>query len=193
MPQKLIQPINNLILSCSYKNKNYPSIIVNGKPIGVDHYGIDCMGDSQIWCQGWGIVLSTGVDSCYGNYASIMYFDCLHKDGTWCNMIANYYHLANCTLNIGAFVTKDMPIGKMGKTGTYATGVHLHLELRKYRAGETKLISPFNTSKFIGDKAALWVNPLHYMYTKTSKPDYQRYSTVRDNYINGDDYVINTI
>lgn len=183
MSQKLIQPVNGMIVTCSYKNPNYPKLIVNGKPMGVDHWGFDCKGSSTIWSQGIGIVLATGYDTCYGNYVSVMYFD-VEEVG---NGISNYYHLASIGVSMGQFVNKDIRLGVMGMTGTYATGIHLHTEMRKYVLGQEKMLSPFGTNKFKKDTAAGWIDPLSITYCKTSAPDGQTYSTDKDMYINSAD------
>lgn len=174
MPQKLIQPVNNMTVSASYLNTAYE------KKFGFKHYGFDCYGASTtIWSQGYGVVLDTGNDSCYGRYVVAMYFD---VEGTG-NVIANYFHLASVAVQTGQLIDKDVRLGVMGKTGTYATGVHLHTEMRKYALGQGKMLSPFSTNIFKKDNAE-WLDPLSITYCKTSSPDYQQYSTTSDAYIN---------
>ncbi len=47
-----------------------------------------------------------------------------------CRVFTLYYHLKNFSgIEVGDFVKKGHPVGRMGKTG-YATGDHLHWELR---------------------------------------------------------------
>ena len=47
-----------------------------------------------------------------------------------CGIFTLYYHLEDfADIEIGDFVKKGNPMGRIGKTG-YATGYHLHWELR---------------------------------------------------------------
>jgi murein DD-endopeptidase MepM/ murein hydrolase activator NlpD len=184
MGQSLIQAVNVMTVSASYLNPAYES------KFGFKHYGFDCYGTSTtIWSQGYGAVLATGTDSCYGNYVTVMYFD-VESAG---NVVANYFHLASIDVKAGQFVTKDTRLGVMGKTGTYATGVHLHTEMRKYALGQAALLSPFGTNAFKQDLAAGWFDPLSIIFCKTSTPDSQKYSTTNDAYINDNNKTIRTL
>lgn len=183
MAQKLIQPVNAMIVSASYKNSSYLS------KFGFAHYGFDCYGSSTtVWSQGYGVVLATGVDTCYGNYVVIMYFD-VETHG---NIIANYFHFSSIAVSVGEFIDKDVRLGIMGKTGTYATGIHLHTEMRTHTLGEAKMLSPFKTNKFAQRLTAKWIDPLSVTYCKTSSPDFQTYKTTNDAYINSDDKTAKT-
>jgi len=178
MPQKLIQPINNITVSASYLSAAYE------KKFGFKHYGFDCYGASTtVWSQGYGVVLSTGFDTCYGNYAVVMYFD---VEGIG-NVIANYFHFSSIGVSTGQFIDKDVRLGVMGKTGTYATGIHLHTEMRKYELGQPKMLSPFATNSFKKNLDAGWLDPLSITNCKTSSPDNQVYKTTADAYINATD------
>lgn len=184
MGQKLLQPVNQMTVSASYLNPAYE------KKFGFKHYGYDCYGASTtIWSQGDGIVLETGTDSCYGTFVVAMYFD---VEGAG-NVIANYFHLASASVKTGLFLNKDIRLGSMGKTGTYATGVHLHTEMRVYVPGQEKLLSPFGTDSFKQDRVAKWMDPLSIMYCKTSAPDNQKYATTNDAYINSGNKTIKII
>lgn len=179
MAQKLIQGVNNMTVSASYLNTAYAS------RFGFKHYGYDCYGSSTVYAQGYGVVLATGTDSCYGNFVVVMYFD---VEGIG-DVIANYFHFASLSskLEKGAFITKDTALGAMGKTGTYATGIHLHTEMRKYKLGQARMLSPFATQHFKKDLNAGWLDPLAVTYCKTSAPDKQTYATTGDAYINSAD------
>lgn len=177
MSQKLIQAVNSMTVSASYLNSEYE------KKFGFKHYGFDCYGaSSTVWSQGHGVVLSIGTDSCYGNYVVAMYFD-VEELG---NVVANYFHLASIDVKNGQFINKDTRLGVMGKTGTYATGIHLHTEMRKYTLGQSAMLSPFGTNAFKQSLAGGWFDPLSAIYCKTSAPDSQKYATTNDAYINKD-------
>jgi len=184
MFQRLIQPVNGMTVSASYLNAAYE------KKFGFMHYGFDCYGASTtIWSQGYGVVLATGADTCYGNYAVVMYFDVEGME----NVIANYFHFASVAVQPGQLIDKDIRLGVMGKTGIYATGVHLHTEMRWYTPGQEKLLSPFGTNVFKKDLSAGWFDPLSVTYRKASAPDFQTYATTGDAYINDCDKSIDTV
>jgi murein DD-endopeptidase MepM/ murein hydrolase activator NlpD len=183
MSQKLIQAVNSMTVSASYLNTAYET------KFGFKHYGFDCYGTSTtIWSQGYGVVLATGTDSCYGNYVVVLYLD-VEDVG---NVIANYFHMDSIAVKTGLFLSKDTRLGVMGKTGTYATGVHLHTEMRKYALGQKAQLSPFGTNSFAQDASAGWFDPLSIIYCKTSAPDSQKYTTTNDAYINSDNKTIKT-
>lgn len=185
MGQKLIQAVNDMTVSASHKNAAYKT------KFGFEHWGFDCYGSTTVWAQGDGIVIGKGVDQCYGNFVSVLYFD---VDGIG-NVAANYFHLASHGDGIapGVRVHKDTRLGVMGKTGTYATGVHLHTEMRQYINGEAFLLSPFGTNTFKQSTAAKWLDPLKLIHTKTSAPDSQKYKTTNDAYINADNKAVKNI
>ncbi len=188
MPQKLIQAVNQLKVTASFQNAAY------AKKFGFAHYGFDCVGTSTtIWSQGHGIVLATGTDGCYGNYAVAMYFDVEGPDGPLGNVVANYFHLSYVGVSVGQFMDKDVRLGVMGETGTYATGVHLHTEMRVYTPGQAKMLSPFSTNSFAKGPADIWFDPLGIIYTKTSAPDNQTYATAGDAYINPDNKTLRAL
>ncbi len=184
MSQKLIQAVNTMTVTATYLNAAYEA------KFGFKHYGFDCYGASTtIWSQGHGVVLAEGTDSCYGNYVVVMYFD-VENVG---NVIANYFHMQSTDVKAGRFISKDTRLGVMGKTGTYATGVHLHTEMRKYMLGQAALLSPFGTNSFKQDTSAGWFDPLSIIYCKTSAPDSQKYNTTGDAYIDDDNKTIKTM
>jgi murein DD-endopeptidase MepM/ murein hydrolase activator NlpD len=175
--QKLIQSVNNMTISASFLNSAYY------KKFGFKHYGTDCYGSATIYAQGIGTVLATGTDSCYGNFVVVLYPDVECKG----DIVANYFHLASIATQKGAAVTKDSKLGVMGKTGTYATGIHLHTEMRPHKPGQAACLSPFATSHFKKDLEAGWFNPLTISHCKSSPPDYQTYAASKNVYINEED------
>lgn len=179
MSQKLIQAVNNMTVSASYLNTSYE------KKFGFKHYGFDCYGGSAVYAQGYGVILATGTDTCYGKFVVVMYFNVAGVG----DVVSNYFHLASIDsgLEKGAFIAKDTKLGVMGKTGTYATGIHLHTEMRKYALGQARMLSPFATQHFKKDLTAGWINPLAVTYCKTSALDCQTYATTNDAYINSAD------
>jgi hypothetical protein len=75
----------------------------------------------------------------------------------------------------------------MGKTGTYATGIHLHTEMRPHKPGQAACLSPFGTSHFKKDRNAGWFNPLTVFHCKVSAPDSQTYAASKSVYVNEGD------
>ena len=66
--QKLIQPLNNMIVGFGYKNTYYPTIFHN-----FTHYGADYWGDRTVFASGNGIVLNAGRCSTFGNSVVVRY------------------------------------------------------------------------------------------------------------------------
>lgn len=177
--QNLIYPINDSTITACYLNDNY---VTDKLANGAKHYGVDMFGTAQdIWCQGNGVVLQAGSSNCYGFFVTVLYSN---VQGTnFDGVIASYYHLRERSgLTPGQLVTIDHRIGYQGKTGTYATGVHLHLQMREWR-GETKLFDPFNVSPFVLNTNG-WFNPLDIMCLKLSAPEKQKRAFANNRYIN---------
>lgn len=98
------------------------------------HNGCDYGTKGVLWPQYAledGVILSAGKDSTGAIFAWVRYprlkIELLH------------YHLSSLCVKKGTTVVKNMIIGYTGKTGN-ATGVHLHLGLRK--TGSTKYYDP---------------------------------------------------
>lgn len=172
--QQLILPINYAKVTASFLNNSYAN------KFGYPHYGIDMTGSEQVYCQGHGIVLSSGTDATYGKFVVILYFD---VKNIGC-VICNYFHLDTISqlMSQGNFVTKDTKLGLMGNTGN-STGKHLHLEMRKYSLGVARRASAFNTTHFKKVRDSNWLNPLDWCHVKTSKPDYQGLSFSNSVYV----------
>lgn len=168
--QYLIMPVNDATVTASFLNSNYRN------KFGFSHWGVDMYGaDSIVYSQGHGVVISEGFDNMYGNFVQVLYLNCAnpgrHDD---MNVIANYFHLKCTLVKVGKRVTKDTSLGIMGSTGTYATGIHLHLEMRIYKTGENFNLSPYASNNFVEDQSALWFNPLEITHVKKTRPDSQK-------------------
>lgn len=199
--QKLIQPINHMRATVSYKNEEYKNLVVNGTRMGI-HYGMDCASiwlpdgsiDRKIWGMGNGEVLDCGKDSCFGNYLVVKYPQAYnHRQDRYADLIVRLYHLANFgNCHIGMKITKDTRMGEYGDTGTYASGKHLHIEVDEdtVYTHYTPTLSG-NTSVFKGRSSKAndktMSNPLDWIHCKESAPDNQSYTTDGTVYINPGD------
>jgi murein DD-endopeptidase MepM/ murein hydrolase activator NlpD len=181
--QKLIQSVNNMTVNASFLNQEYQ------KKFGYEHYGMNCYGSATVYAQGIGTVLATGTDSCYGHFVVVLYPDVEDRG----DIVANYFHFGSVAASKGMPVTKDSILGVMGKTGTYATGIQLHTEMRPHRPGQAACLSPFDTSHFKKDLDAGWFNPLTVFHCKVSVPDCQTYAISRSIYVNEEDRIIRKI
>ena len=75
--QKLIQPINKMVVGLAYKNSFYPKVFH-----GFTHFGADYWGEYTVWASGNGVVLKTGYDSTFGNTVIVRYDNVfIHKTG----------------------------------------------------------------------------------------------------------------
>lgn len=191
--QKLILPVNNMLITASYKNKKYESLPGNtstGK-MGV-HYGMDFCNDLQIWGSGNGLVIKTGIDSCFGNFVVVKHENVYnHKLNKVIDIVLRYFHLNSISVKTGDKITKDTKIGIMGKTGIYAKGIHCHLEadtdINNWQFTPT-LVG--NTTYFrAGTRGSgdTTFNPLDVMYIKASPPDNQKLLGTQDGYTNPED------
>lgn len=176
--QRLIQPINKMVISASFQNSNYAT------KFGYNHWGVDMYGENKAYCQGNGFVLAKGVDNTYGKYVVILYPD-VEKYGS---LVASYFHLNDYGSKIvkGNPVTKDTILGVPGDTGN-AAGVHLHVEMRPYNGDIPVMISAFSTQRFTKNDKAGWFNPLQCMYRKSTNPDFQTRTFSDTIYTNSED------
>lgn len=173
MAQKLILPLNNARITCSWKwGAKYE------KTYGGIHYGQDMYGDSIIYASGTGTVIDCGKDHVCGNTVIVRYNNVVnHFDGGCYDVIARYYHLASISVKKGAKVTKDTRLGIVGSTGQLVDGAHLHIEFDR----DTKY--PYHTPTVSKDsnllKAGLrgnkdtTIDPMRLLHCKTSAPDKQ--------------------
>lgn len=196
--QKLIQPINKMRTTASYKNGAYKT------KFGFVHYGIDCADaaspfDRTVWSMGSGTVLGCGNDTVLGNYVVILYPDAYnHKENRSADLIVRMWHLDSFSVHVNQLITKDTKLGEYGDTGQNVSGKHLHIEVdedTKYTHYTPSLSG--NSSKFKGRSAGAndktMSNPLDWMHCKTDAKDYQTYTTDGNSYINAVDKAIEKI
>lgn len=172
MSQKLIMPVNNSTITATFKNKKYYT------RFGFVHYGIDIIGDSNVWSCGDGIVTLTGLSNTYGKYASVIYPDV--KGSAFPFLLANYFHLNSVSVTPGQVVSKDTRVGIMGCTGKYVTGIHLHFELFPLQC--INALIHYNAPDYLPNNNK--INPLSILHLKTSPPDCQSISFTNDGYCN---------
>ena len=196
MAQKLIQPINDLYLTASYKNSSYKT------SFGFTHYGVDCRSEQRkttVYASGAGTVLAAGYDSVFGNILVIQYPEAYNKaTGKYVDVVVRYFHFASTSVTKGQAVTKDTVIGQYGNTGQYSVGAHLHFECdtdTKYPLWTPSLSgkSTYFTGSNAGASDATMSNPLSWIYCKSSSPDKQTYTTAEDSYINSADKSIDKL
>ena len=190
MAQKLIQPINDLYLTASYKNSAYKA------SFGFTHYGVDCRSERRkttVYASSNGTVLAAGYDSVFGNILVIRYPEAYNRaTGKYVDVVVRYFHFAGTSVTKGRAVTKDTIIGQYGNTGQYSVGAHLHFECdtdTKYPLWTPSLSgrSTYFTGSNAGAGDATMSNPLGWIYCKSSSPDKQTYTTAGDSYINSGD------
>ncbi|MBC3515915.1 M23 family metallopeptidase [Neobittarella massiliensis] len=174
MAQQLIQPVNDMTVTASYRwGGAYRA------RFGSDHYGQDVVGSTTVYAQGSGRVLFAGCDRVCGYVVGILYDEVQnHFDGGSYPVVGRYFHLAGAQVQPGQRVDKDTVIGIMGDIGALTTGRHLHIELDRDTA------YPAYTPTLTGDsnilKAGLrgakdtTLDPMRLTHCKTSGPDNQR-------------------
>ena len=178
--QKLIQPLNNMIVGFGYKNTYYPTIFHN-----FTHYGADYWGDRTVFASGNGIVLNAGRCSTFGNSVVVRYDNVfIHKTGETRDLIARYYHLSSIKCYIGQRVTKDTILGITGSTGKFSTGIHLHMEFSVDVNDPFGVPGIYNTNMFHWAKDKT-IDPAYILYTKPDAPDKQRFSSAGGIYKKG--------
>ena len=166
--QKLIQPINKMVVGLAYKNSFYPKVFH-----GFTHFGADYWGEYTVWASGNGVVLKTGYDSTFGNTVIVRYDNVfIHNTGKVQSLIARYYHLSSIRCSEGEKIDKDSVLGFTGNTGKYSNGVHLHLEF------STAVNDPYGVPGIYNTNMLHWatdttIDPAHVLYTKNSAPDNQ--------------------
>lgn len=166
--QKLIQPINKMIVGYGYKNTEYPKSFH-----GFTHYGADYWGQLTVYASGNGEILKAGYDSTFGNTVVIRYNNVfVHKTGEVRDLIARYYHFKSLNCKTGQRVTKDTVLGVAGMTGKYSTGVHVHLEF------STAVNDPYGVPGIYNTNMLHWakdstIDPAWVLHTKPTLPDAQ--------------------
>lgn len=189
MSQKLILPINHTRLTASWKTESYR------KRFGFSHYGIDMTsskGEQLVYASGTGTVLRAGWDSVLGNCLVLQYDEAENEAGQTAPLICRMFHMASLLAAKGQRINKDTRLGYYGNTGIYSAGAHLHLELDKdirypfYTPTISGRSTLFRGSRY-GASDVTMVNPVSWLYCKSSAPDYQTYSTAGDGYIRSED------
>lgn len=188
--QKLILPTNNMKLTASRLNKSYKS------KFGYDHYGCDSsslVGNRKVYALGTGTVVSSGWDRLAGYVVIIRYNSVYnHKTGKVQDIIIRQFHFESVLVKSGQSVTKDTVLGYYGGSGFGIMNkwvYHLHTEA-DYDTSYPRYSPTFSANSNIilkgNDRDCF--NPLEVMHIKSTAPDYQTYTTVRDAYINQEDY-----
>lgn len=188
--QKLILPVNNATITAGYKNTNYT------KKFGFSHFGLDIIGQHNIFASGNGSVLSCGLDNVLGNVIAIKYGKVMnHKTGKIVDIIMRYNHLSSLKVRSGQKVDKDTILGVMGNTGRYSTGIHLHIEVdtdaRNQYACWTPTLSGNSNIMKAGQNST--INPAEVLYVKASAPDKQSIKRLFDGYSSNADIDMPTI
>ena len=133
MPQRLVLPINDLLVTAGYKNPVYQ------KTWKWVHYGLDCIsskGVRTVYACGDGEVIACGQDGSaptgstarLGNVIVVVYRDVLCNDGKTRDLTCRNYHLDSIFVKPGSRVTKNTALGRYGNTGAHSSGPHLHVE-----------------------------------------------------------------
>ena len=88
------------------------------------HNGVDLPvpTGTRLNALGDGVVTAVGFESGGGNYIKVKYDNGLESF---------YCHLQRSTVKKGQRVSMGQEIAKSDNTGTYTTGAHLHMEIRK--------------------------------------------------------------
>ena len=90
------------------------------------HSGIDLIAnDKNIYAAGSGIVTRSNVETEGGNVVEIT-----HTASNGVQYVTQYAHLSDRLVSVGDYVNSGDIIGIMGETGTMASGVHLHFQMR---------------------------------------------------------------
>ncbi len=191
--QKLILPLNNTILSASYKNTAYEGTF------GYVHYGIDQYSNysTTIYGSGTGTVIAKGWDEKAGNVVVVKYPKAHnHKTNVYEDVIFRYFHLDSIgNISVGDSITKDTVLGYYGGSGMGQQNYwspHLHIE------ADTDTDYPCYSPTFsvggsiikgvsFGANDSTCHSALEYLYKKTSAPDNQTYTTDGNEYINSGD------
>ena len=128
----MILPLNNSYITSEYGIR---------RKDGKIHKGVDLIStskDRNVKAIKKGVVTYSGYDPTgFGNYVVVW-----HSDG----YKSFYCHLEKCNVSKNDKVEEGQIIGIEGTSGN-STGVHLHLEIRKYPYGPNNYI---NVAKYLG-------------------------------------------
>lgn len=188
MGQKLILPMNKTLLGVGYKAACYPQFTADEFGKRLVHYGHDYRlssgADDRVFGSGNGRVIACGEDAVVGFCVVVRYENVTGSNGVnYSALTFRYYHLEKGSINVkvGQSITKDTVLAKMGNTGAYSTGEHLHLEIdsdpnEKYACwSPTISLNPGAGSSIIKGGTDSTINPGRILFKKPSSPDNQEY------------------
>ncbi len=198
MGQKLILPLNKTLLGVGYKAAAYPQYTADQFGKRLVHYGHDYRlssgSDKRVWGSGNGRVIACGKDAVVGYCVVVRYEDVTGANGKYYSALTfRYFHLEKDSIkvSVGQKITKDTVLGTMGNTGSYSTGVHLHLEIdtdtnEKYACWSPTVSStPGAGTSIIKGGTDSTINPGQILFKKPSSPDNQEYVLDSDTHYKG--------
>ena len=98
------------------------------------HYGVDYgCGKVAVHALESGTVYKRGYDKSAGNYVYVKY--------ARYGVCVAYFHLSSISVKQGQAVSRGTKVGVAGSTGT-STGVHLHIGVRSFPAGNGRTQRP---------------------------------------------------
>lgn len=185
MAQKLALPLNNCTITAMYKDDSNPAYQHDWDAGG--HFGLDMYGSpATFYASGNGTVVGVGGSASVGvgYWVAIKYTNVYRWSmnssslTTLPAVIVRYFHLASkSSLKVGDSVTLDTVIGRMGNTGAWNMGTHLHVE------ADTDINYPLYTPTLTGAAGGLYagvrgsgdttIDPCTIFFRKTSAPENQ--------------------
>lgn len=183
MSQLLVMPINNAIITATYKTDAYQ------QRFKTPHFGVDMYSkmSSVVFACGKGKVVCAGKDNVVGNTVVIIY------DNVWngnknISVAARCFHLKDILVKKGQTVNKDTIIGHFGATGMYVEGAHLHIEFDSEPTGWQGIPKLYPTpSTFFYRGSDTMIDPCTLLHTYTK--DNQKITWSTSTY-NGKPFVI---
>ena len=119
------------IVTSTYGNREHPIFGTERFHSGID---IGAASGAAVLASDGGTVTVATYSSSYGNYVMIY-----HKNGAY----TLYAHMSSLAVSVGQTVTQGQTIGYVGATG-WATGPHLHFEIRNASGGTENPLSYFS-------------------------------------------------
>lgn len=179
--QRLIQPINHMLVGLGFKSPKYKQIGVVKAANGahMDHFGADWWSgsdDRTLYAMGDGVVFAAGTDSTFGNAVVVIYRGAWnHAEQQAHDVAVRCFHLAKIYVKAGQEVTKDTRLGIIGDTGKFCDGVHVHIEIDTDVGDPMGVPAINNTNMFhwVTKNSATIQNPAHFVHTKITAPDLQ--------------------
>lgn len=189
--QRLIQPINKMLVGSGFKSPKYKArgVVKTSKGEHMEHFGADYWqapdASKVLYGMGIGVVLRSGWDTTFGGTVVVRYNGCVnHRTGEVADVIVRCYHMQQIHVKAGTRVTKNTRLGVIGSTGRFCYGVHTHLEI------DTDVEHPFavpgiNPTNLLGwktVKSETIQDPAAWIHTKTSLPDRQTVASAGEYY-----------